>query len=70
MLDNDFAASFNDMFERIHKCGTAVVMPAGNLGKSDSESAIEDGTASPIASLSRVISVSSAILKEGSKSIV
>ena len=60
MLDNDFAASFNDMFERIHKCGTAVVMPAGNLGKSDSESAIEDGTASPIASLSRVISVSSA----------
>ena len=21
MLDNDFAASFNDMFERIHKCG-------------------------------------------------
>lgn len=48
------------MFERIHKCGTAVVMPAGNLGKADSESAIEDGTASPIASLSRVISVSSA----------
>lgn len=60
MLDSDFAASFNDMFERIHKCGTAVVMPAGNLGKADSDSAVEDGTASPIASLSGVISVSSA----------
>ena len=60
ILDSNFAASFNAMFERIHKCGTAVVMPAGNLGKADSDSTVENGTASPIASLSGVLSVSSA----------
>lgn len=60
MLDGDFAASFNAMFDRIYKCGTSLVMPAGNLGRSDSESTVENGTASPLASLSGVISVSSA----------
>lgn len=60
ILDSNFAASFNAMFERIHKCGTAVVMPAGNLGKADSDSTVENGTASSIASLSGVLSVSSA----------
>lgn len=64
MLDTNFATSFNAMFERIYKCGTAIVMPAGNLGKTDSDSPVENGTASPLASLSGVISVSSA---EGQK---
>lgn len=60
ILNSDFAASFGDMFKRIYKCGTSIVMPSGNLGTTDSESIIENGTSSPIASLSGVISVSSA----------
>ena len=60
ILDSSFAASFGEMFERIYNCGTAVVMPSGNFGTTNSESIIENGTASPIASLPGVLSVSSA----------
>lgn len=60
ILDSNFAASFGEMFERIYNCGTAIVMPSGNFGTTASESIIENGTASPIASLPGVLSVSSA----------
>ncbi len=65
--DNDILKSYEGMFERIFKSGTAVVMPAGNFGKSsfneDNEADpgfIDDGTVSPFASLDGVLAVSEA----------
>ncbi len=66
-LDSELAQSFGEMFERIFKSGTAIVMPAGNFGRnsftkdsSENTNIIGDGTVSPMASLSGVLAVSEA----------
>lgn len=66
-LDTELSQSFDEMFERIFKSGTAIVMPSGNSGKNsfteDGENntdIIDDGTASSLSSLSGVLAVSEA----------
>lgn len=66
-LSTDLSQSFGAMFDRIYKCGTAVVMPSGNSGKniltednSKNPEIIDYGTASQFSSLSGVLSVSAA----------